>query len=139
MPFLVLLASLVAALVPPQPLDVLRDWDARREAAWVAGSPAAVRELYLPGSSAGEYDARLLRRYRDRGLHVHRLRTQVLRAAVLEQRPDRLVLRVTDRVAVLEVTRAGESVRLPRDGARTRVVELRLVEGRWLVADVSEP
>lgn len=131
------IAALLAALVPPQPLDVLHEWDGRREAAWAAGSPAAVRELYVPGSSAGEYDAALVRRYRDRGLRVQRLRTQVLRAAVLEQRPGRLVLRVTDRVAVLEVTRAGEPVRLPRDGARTRTVELRLVEDRWLVAGVS--
>lgn len=134
----VLVATLLGLLVP-SPLGVLDAWDERREAAWVAGSEAGLRSLYVEGSSAGAADAALLRRYTDQGLRVRRLETQVLRAAVVERRPGRVVLRVTDRVAHLVVVRDGAPVRLPRDGARTRTVELRMVAGEWRVGAVTEP
>lgn len=133
-----LLASVLALLVP-DPLAALHAWDVRREAAWVSGSPAAVRALYLPASEAGERDAALLGRYRQQGLRVERLRTQVLAAAVVQRRPGRVVLRVTDRVATLVVRHGDRPVRLPRDSARTRTVELVLEAGEWRVGAVGEP
>jgi hypothetical protein len=41
-------------------LAVLRAWDERRAAAWAAGDPAALEELYAAGSAAGAEDDRLV-------------------------------------------------------------------------------
>lgn len=134
MSFLVGLFLALASLLPQPPGQVLQDWDARRSAAWVAGSPDDLGALYLPGSRAGEYDVALLHQWQDRGLDVVAHETQVLALAVLRRSPDRLVLRVTDRVARLEVDPARH---LPRDRARTRLVDLRRVGGEWRVAAVT--
>lgn len=121
-------------------VGVLHEWDRRRSAAWASGDGAALRRLYVAGSTAGERDLALLRAYADRGARVPRLQMQLLRAAVLVERPERLVLRVTERLASTVVELAGRTVPLPRDEAQTRVVELRrtTVGGReqWRMASV---
>ena len=117
---------------------MLHAWDARRADAWAAGSPARLRALYVSGSAAGEADVRLLRRYRARGLRVTGMRTQVLALHVLEQRPHRRRVEVSDRLAGAVVVGAGRRTTLPRDAASTRVVTLvRAPGGRWRVAAVT--
>lgn len=119
-------------------LRVLHAWDARRADAWAAGSPARLRALYLSGSAAGEADVRLLRGYRSRGLRVTGMRTQVLALHVLEERPHRWRVRVSDRLAGAAVVGAGRRTLLPRDAASTRVVTLVRAPGaRWRVAAVT--
>ncbi|MBW8750863.1 MAG: hypothetical protein JF565_05485 [Propionibacteriales bacterium] len=121
-------------------LTVLHEWDARRAIAWAAGDASAVRGLYTPGSAAGAADARLLGRYRARGLVVRDLRMQVLRARVLVTRPSRLELEVTDRVAGATAVRADDVAtgrRLPADRPSTHVLVLRRVDATWLMASVS--
>lgn len=117
-------------------VQLLHDWDRRRSRAWAAQDPAGLRRLYVVGSTAGSRDVALLREYADRGLRVPRLRMQVLRAAVVVDRPRRVVLRITERLAATEAELGGGSVRLPRDHAQTRVVELRRVAGEWRLASV---
>lgn len=119
-------------------VDVLRDWDRARSRAFADGDVAALRRLYVPGSAAGRADARLLRGYLRRGLRVEDLRVQLLAVDVLDRDPDRLRLRVTDRVArAVAVGERGRSV-LPRDRATTRDVELRRdAGGTWQVVGVS--
>lgn len=119
--------------------SVLERWDRARSAAWERGSLPALRRLYLPGSEAGRRDARLLRRYADRGLRVDGLRTQVLAWSVVSSGPDRLVLRVTDRVVGGVAVRpgVGTRARLPADRPTERRLTLVLREGRWLMARVS--
>ncbi len=119
-------------------LRVLHAWDARRADAWAAGSPVRLRALYVSGSAAGEADVRLLRRYRARGLRVTGMRTQVLALHVLEQRPHRRRVEVSDRLAGAVVVGAGRRTALPRDAASTRVVTLvQAPGGRWRVAAVT--
>jgi hypothetical protein len=119
-------------------LDVLREWDDRRAAAWAAGDPARLARLYTDGSSAGAADMALLRRYRDRGLVVRAMRMQVLRARVLTSRPGRLVLEVTDRLAsAVALGTTGGERRLPLDVATSHQLVLRRVAGEWRVARVS--
>jgi hypothetical protein len=85
-------------------------------------------------SRAGRRDAALLRRYVERGLVVRDLRMQVLSLRVLRASADLLRLDVVDRVAGGDVAGA----RLPADAATRHVLELRLVEGAWRMAAVSE-
>ncbi|WP_148615114.1 hypothetical protein [Nocardioides rubriscoriae] len=114
--------------------QVLRHWDAERARAWTSGDVRALAGLYTPGSVAGRRDAAMLRAWAGRGLRVTGLTTQVLRLQVLLDRPRRLVLVVTDRVAHVS---AGDLV-LPHDRPSTRrIVLARSPVGRWRVASVS--
>jgi hypothetical protein len=138
--------SEVAAATPaPQPAReadtasvVLGAWDRARARAFADGDVAALRALYVAGSRAGTSDVRLLRDYLRRGLRVEEMRMQLLEVEVLDRGPDRLRVRVTDRLAGAVVAGPGLRRRLPRDRASTRVVELRRGAGeRWRVAEVS--
>jgi hypothetical protein len=123
-------------------LEVLHGWDRQRAAAWAAGDPAALARLYVPGSPAGATDVALLRRYAARELSVRGIRMQLLRVRVLVARPGRVALEVTDRLTSAVAVRAGDvtaSRPLPADAASTRLLELRRVGGRWLMARVSRP
>ena len=131
---------LARATATARALTVLHDWDVRRAGAYAEGSTESLRDLYVPGSDAGAGDVRLLQRYRSRGLRVTGLRMQVLQLAVTEQRPDRLTLRVTDRLAGGTAVHASERTALPRDASSTRVLTLlRGGDARWRVSDVVEP
>lgn len=128
--------SVRAAVPAPAPaLAVLRDWDRRRADAWADADPGALARLYVPGSSAGASDVALLRRYRDRGYAVRGMRMQLLAARVLVLRPRLVRVEVTDRLARATAVGATEQV-LPADAATTRVLVLRRVGGRWLMARV---
>lgn len=134
-------ATRAVALRPPPPEPVaavvLREWDARRAAAYAEASARDLRRLYLKG--AGRADVRVLRGYLARGLVVTGIRMQVLALMVLESSDDRLRLQVTDRL-VGAVARGPEGEQaLPRDSPTTRVLELRQVEGEWLMASVTGP
>lgn len=114
--------------------EVLRGWDARRAEAWHAGDRRSLAALYTPGSRAGQRDVAMLGRWAERGRRVTRLVTQVLRLRAVTETGRRLVLLVTDRLAVAE---AGTTV-LPRDGPTTRRIELRRgTDGVWRVASVT--
>ena len=75
---------------------MLRAWDARRSRAYAHADGAALADLYVAGSRTGAADRAVLRGYRDRGLRVTGMRTQVLAARVLRESGRRLVLLVTD-------------------------------------------
>jgi hypothetical protein len=96
-----------------------------------------LRDLYVGGSRAGRADVRLLRAWTGRGLRVEGLRTQVLGLRVVSQHPDRLVLRVTDRLVAGEAVGEAGRTPLPRDRTDTRVLTLaRGRDGAWRVAAV---
>jgi hypothetical protein len=121
-------------------LAVLDAWDVRRAAAWATGDAEQLGALYTAGSTAGAADVALLARYAGRGLVVHGMRMQVLRVRVLTVRPRRVEVEVTDRLTGAVAARVTDptSVRaLPADPATTRLLVLRRVGGRWLMARVS--
>jgi hypothetical protein len=121
----------------PRALRVLHAWDERRAAAYSSGSVRLLRTLYAPGSAAGS-DVRLLRRYLGRGLRVTGMRMQLLALTVLDRRPGLLRLRVTDRLyGATAVGVGGRRVRLPRDQASVRVLELRKVRRSWRMVTVT--
>jgi len=120
------------------PIAVLRAWDADRAAAWSTGDPAALRDLYTRGSSAGRSDRAMLASYVDRGLRVTGMRMQVSAVDVVRAGDDRVVLLVTDRLSAgAVVTGPDGAVSLPRDRWSTRQVELVREGGRWRVGSVT--
>jgi hypothetical protein len=127
---------------PGEPEDLatvmraLRQWDEGRARAWARADLAALRSLYAPGSAAGARDVRMLRQWRDRGLRVEGMQTQVLGVEVVAQSPDRLVLVVTDRLARAVAAGRGHRVVLPADGATSRRMTLGLVDRVWRVTSV---
>jgi hypothetical protein len=122
--------------VEPAALLVLRQWDEARARAWARADVGALRSLYLPDTAAGVRDASMLLRWRDRGLRVEGMQTQVLAARVVAQGDDRLVLVVTDRLARAVASGRGGRAVLPADRATTRRITFRLADGRWRVASV---
>jgi hypothetical protein len=122
--------------VQPYAVRVLRAWDARRARAYAHADGAALADLYVAGSRTGAADRAVLRGYRDRGLRVTGMRTQVLAARVLRESGRRLVLLVTD-VLVDAVAGDGRRARwaLPHDRPSTRRVVLVRDRGTWRVAE----
>jgi hypothetical protein len=117
--------------------EVLHDWDARRAAAYDAGSARRLRALYVPGSAAGRADVGVLRGYRARGMRVTGLRMQVLALRVLTAGPGVLRVRVADRVSGAVVLDGRRRVLLPRDQVSRRVLTLRRgPDGAWRMAGV---
>jgi hypothetical protein len=121
-------------------LAVLRDWDRARSAAWASGDVAALRRIYLRGSSAGRRDVAMLSRWVERGLRVRRLTMQVLSVDLRSRTQHRIVLDVTDRLAgaVAVPIGGGRRVPLPRDGLTTRRLDFRLTSAGWLLAAAYE-
>lgn len=116
-------------------VEVLREWDEARAAAYATGSVASLRELYAAG--AGASDVRLLRSYVRRGYRVEGMRMQLLAVRVLTERPGCWRLRVTDRLTGAQAVGYGERLALPRDRASTRTVRLeRGRDDRWRVVSV---
>ena len=120
--------------------DVLRAWDRARADAFAAGDVAALRGLYVPRSRSGAADVRLLRRYLRRGIRVEGMRMQLLAVDVLDHRPRRIRLRVTDRVTGAVAVGDGFRTELPADRASTRVVLLRRDAGSagWQMVSVRD-
>lgn len=120
------------------PGGILAAWDRSRSEAWADGDLAALRSLYADGSRAGAADVRLLRHYRERGLTVDGLATQVLALDVVERTPSRLVLVVTDRVVGGRAVGGASPVALPADRASTRRIVLVREGEHWVVAEARD-
>lgn len=119
-------------------VDVVRAWDAHRSQAWASGSLADLEGLYVDGSKAGRRDVAMLRAYVDRGLVVDGLAVQLISVEEVRRGAESLVVDVTDRVHGGTVVGDGVEQALPRDGADTRRLVFRLVEGQWVVERVAE-
>jgi hypothetical protein len=117
--------------------ELLARWDARRGRAYARGDVAALRALYVAGSAAAARDVGVLRSYLARGLRVRGLRMQLLAVEVREHRPDRIRLRVTDRVLGARAVSRGWSHPLPADQPTSRAVTLVRVDGAWRMRGVS--
>jgi hypothetical protein len=116
-------------------VEVLREWDEARAAAYASGSVRALRALYV--GTSGASDVRLLRSYLRRDYRVEGMRMQLIAVTVLDRGDRALRLRVTDRLQGAVAVRAGREEALPRDRASTRVVRLsKGADGSWRVVSV---
>jgi hypothetical protein len=120
----------------PPAVEALRAWDTQRAEAWARGDPRLLTALYMPGSVAGRHDRAMLRTWLARGLVVREMRTQLLTVQELSHTRSTWTLQVTDRLVGGFVVGPGVRRPLPRDGATTRTLRLRLVAGAWRVASV---
>ena len=127
-----------ATVATRDPLAVLRAWDGRRARAWASGDRRALRELYVPGSTAGRRDVAMLTAWTGRGLRVRGMRMQLLAAEVRARSERRVEVVVTDRLAHAVAVGRGTRLPLPRDAASTRTVVLRRLAGEWRVAAVRD-
>ena len=118
-------------------LAVLHAWDERRSRAWASSDERALAALYVRRSSAARTDVRLLRSYTARGFVVRRIVTQVFGLRVLRTTPDRLVVRILDRVAGGEVVAPHGTVPLPSTRPAVRRIVLTRIGGVWRVASVT--
>jgi hypothetical protein len=124
-------------------LAVLRQWDARRAAAYADADPRLLHSLYTPGSQAGRRDRALLERYGERGLVVRGVLPQIRSVAVTSHRPGRLRVEVQERYPKLVVRKSagtGDGPGVERLGERryrARAVELRRSADGWRVATVE--
>lgn len=121
-----------------QALAALRGWDAARAAAYAQGDARALEALYVDGSAAGARDVSVLSRYAARGLVVRDLRSQILRARLLDGDSRRWRLVVTEQMASARAVGAGTDRMLPRGSPHTRTVTLARVDDGWLVDEVRE-
>jgi hypothetical protein len=129
------ITAAAAPAAPPQ-VELLRAWDAQRAEAWARGDPSLLRPLYTPDSRAGRHDRAMLRHWRARGLAVQDLHTQLLSVRELSRSATTWTLLVTDRLLGGVAIGEGVTRALPRDEPTTRMVRLRLLDGRWRVAAV---
>jgi hypothetical protein len=118
-------------------LAVLHDWDDRRARAWAESDVSALRSFYVSHSTAARSDVRLLRSYTARGFVVRRIVTQVFGVRVLRSTPDRLVIRVLDRVAGGQVDQGDRLLALPSSRPAVRRIVLARERGAWRVAAVT--
>jgi hypothetical protein len=118
---------------------VLQRLDAARTAAFAAASPAALRDVYEPGSPALSRDRAALVRLSRAGLRAEGLTLEATSVTVLRRGPSTVRLRVTDVLAGYRLRDARGEVVQERDGrAETRwAVTLRRSEGRWRIYDVA--
>ena len=120
-------------------LSVLRAWDRRRASAWARSDPAALGDLYVAGSAASRQDLAMLAAYRSRGVRVVSMDRQMLAAQVRRSTRRRIVVLVTDRLVDAVALGAAGRTRLPDGRAVRRLIDLRRIRGRWLVAAVRQP
>jgi hypothetical protein len=117
-------------------LQVLRDWDARRAAAFARADVVALGRLYVRGSGLARQDLAVLRDYARRDVRVTELVPQVASARVLTASEDVVELAVVERVGVTRVAvGAQERVLAPSRFAR-HVLRFERVRGSWRLSSV---
>jgi hypothetical protein len=132
---LVLLTTFARADAGCVVLDAL---DERRTVALEHDDPAALADVYVPGSPLRTSDERLLAAYRERGLRLRGAGVETLGCRTTVERPGRLVVDVVDRVTATSVAGTDGERALPRDRPSRHVVELRRTADGWRVAAVRD-
>src|SRR5699024_6408885 len=115
---------------------VLDQWEADRTAAYRAGDPGALRDLYAPGSPAGRRDAGDLRAYERRGIRLD-LRTVTDRLTVLVSTRDLVEVRRRARIEAV-ARRSGEQRALPTAPPRWQRLELVRTDEGWRLRRATE-
>ena len=131
------------ALVETQATVLLRDLAAARARALVVADPALLAQADAPGSPILEHDTRLIAALRASQARYASLRFEVVSVRDVHVTPPTatVVARLDTVVTTTTATAAsaGEGdPGVPTDEAPV-LVELRLVEGRWLLADLRAP
>lgn len=121
----------------PEPArTVLQRLLRKRAAAYARGDPAALRDVFVSGSSVLRRDQALMRAWSRRGLTVRGAVVLVRSVHVLDAPGGRVVLRTIDRLGPVHAVGVGRFMALPRDRlSRHRIVLVRRDVG-WRIAAV---
>jgi hypothetical protein len=107
-----------------------------RAVAYARGDPAALSDVFVPGSSVLRRDQALMRAWSRRGLAVRGAVVRVRSVQMLDAGPGRRVVRTVDRLGPVRAAWRDRLVMLPRDRlSRHRIVLVRGA-GRWRIAAV---
>lgn len=119
---------------------VLGRLDDRRTRALRDADRSALAAVYAPGSAVLARDRATLGAYQRSGLRLRGAELALLEVRVLGREPDRVRLRVVDRLGgTSAVTPAGRGLPLPRDRATERVVTLVRTAAGWRIGAVRLP
>lgn len=132
------LLVLVAALggSPDPGCLVLGALDERRAHALEHDDPAALAQVYRPGSTLLAADEAVLDAYRERGLRLRGGRVERLACTTAQEEPGRFEVDVVDRVAEAAVEAPDGRRALPRDRPSRHVVTLVWTSEGWRVERV---
>jgi len=142
MPVLALWISLLATLLGPSEdpeCYALGGLDVARAQALADVNVRDLQQVYA-SDRAASHDRRVLERYAARGYRI--VGAGMIREScrVVSRSDERVELQVFERLAPSWVVNdAGETRRLPRDGATSRRVSLIQVDGHWRIASVRMP
>lgn len=130
-------------LAGPPPADwaaVVRGLDRVRAQAFAAADPAALREVYAPGSAALATDTARLTELRSRGLRGEGLSVQIVDVALRAAGTGSVELAVVDRLDRYTLTDRHHRVRASMPGRGEAGWQVRLVPsgtGGWRIEAVS--
>lgn len=115
---------------------MLRDWDARRAAAFASADPVALGRLYVRGSGLARQDLTVLRDYTRRDVRVTELVPQVTSARVLTASGKVVELALVERVGVTRVAVGARERALAPSRFARRTVRFERVLGSWRLSSV---
>ena len=134
--------SAAAASPAASPADwrqVLAGLDARRSEAFARGESLALARVYAPGSAPLARDTDALRRLAVSGITAPGLRLEVSEVRAVSAEPERVVLRVVDRLPAHDLIARDGTVREHRAGRGPQAWQIVLVpsSGEWRIAAVD--
>lgn len=115
---------------------VLNRLDSARQAAYRAGDPARLADVYLPGSAVLRRDRRTLMAYERRGVRLRGVRLEIHSVDVRQREGRSVRLRVVDQLSRPTAHTAAGPILLPQDLPTRRIVVLHRVTGGWRIATV---
>ena len=115
---------------------VLTRLDSARQAAYHAGDPALLLDVYLPGSAVLRRDRRMLMAYERRGVRLEGVRLEIQDVDVRRRDGRQVRLRVIDRLARPVAHTAAGDVALPQDLPTRRLITLVANDDGWRIAAV---
>jgi hypothetical protein len=116
---------------------VLAALDAARDRAFEDGDAAVLDGVYLPGSTAGAADRRLLGQLVATGAHARGLHLQLTSVRLESRTSTRVVLRVSDTMPGYDVIGPAGSQHEAGRGTRSWIVTLGSTGGPWLIDTVA--
>ncbi len=132
--------SATVASLPTSWVAHLGELDVVRAAAFADDNAGSLSEVNAPGSPAQQRDLATLATLRSVGVTARNLRTTIIGVQVRQQAQQRVRLLVRDRRDAYQLVSksSGDIVERRRAAGQGRwSVELRNVEGRWLIEDVA--
>lgn len=118
--------------------QTLRALDHRRAVSFATADMKLLTDVYAPGAAVLRIDRHRLLTYSRAGIRMRGMEMVTDSCRVIVDTADTKVLRVTDRLLPTRAVFADGTHRLlPTDHPSAREIELRRLDGRWLIRSVT--